>query len=80
MAALTERVKLLQTETERIKRYLHALPPEAWERQSACDQWQVREVVAHLAGGAEFYRLYRNAGSTCSPKRRIDAMILSWDR
>jgi hypothetical protein len=25
-------------------------------------------------------QLYRNAGSTCSPKRRMDAMILSCDR
>jgi uncharacterized protein (TIGR03083 family) len=55
MTAPGERITLLHTETERIKRYLHALPPEAWDRQSACDQWQVRDVVAHLAGGAEFY-------------------------
>lgn len=55
MTTPMERIQLLQTETERITRYLHALPPEAWSRQSACDAWQVRDVVAHLAGGAEFY-------------------------
>ena len=34
---------------------LHALPQEAWSRPSACAQWQVQDVVAHLVLGAEFY-------------------------
>jgi uncharacterized protein (TIGR03083 family) len=55
MTAPLERVTLLQAETERITRYLRALPSEAWSRQSACEAWQVRDVVAHMAGGAEFY-------------------------
>jgi len=55
MDTFADRVLLLQSESARIKQYLHALPPDAWERPSACTQWQVRDVVAHLAGVAEFY-------------------------
>jgi uncharacterized protein (TIGR03083 family) len=55
MDTFADRVTLLQSESARIKQYLHALPPDAWERPSACTQWQVRDVVAHLAGVAEFY-------------------------
>ena len=49
------RVKQVQHESERLKEYLSALPPDAWSRQSACERWQVGDVVAHLASGAEFY-------------------------
>jgi uncharacterized protein (TIGR03083 family) len=55
MDTFTERVRLLQTESERLTQYLRALPPEAWSRPSACTQWQVQDVVAHLIGVAESY-------------------------
>ena len=49
-----DRVKILQSESERIKQYLHALP-EALSKPSACTQWQVQDVIAHLIGVAETY-------------------------
>src|SRR5215468_6737336 len=55
MDTFTERVKTLQSESERIKQYLHALPPEALSKPSACTQWQVQDVIAHLIGVAETY-------------------------
>jgi uncharacterized protein (TIGR03083 family) len=55
MDGFTDRVRLLQSESERIKQYLRALPSEAWSRPSACAQWQVQDVVAHLIGVAETY-------------------------
>lgn len=55
METFAERVTILETESERIKQYLHALPAEAWSQQSACTQWQVQDVVAHLIGVAETY-------------------------
>jgi uncharacterized protein (TIGR03083 family) len=55
MDTFADHVTLLQSESARIKQYLHSLPPDAWDRPSACTQWQVRDVVAHLAGVAEFY-------------------------
>lgn len=55
MDAPENRVKLVQAESDRLTQDLHALPPEAWSRPSACDRWEVRDVVAHLVGGAELY-------------------------
>ena len=55
METFADRVTLLQAESARIKQYLHTLPPDAWDRPSACTQWQVRDVVAHLVGVAEVY-------------------------
>ena len=50
-----DRVKLLHLESERFRAYLKTLSDEAWTRQSACDRWQVRDVVVHLMGNAEGY-------------------------
>src|SRR5262249_57632175 len=55
MDTFADRVKVLQSESERIKQYLHALPPEALSKPSACTQWQVQDVIAHLIGVAETY-------------------------
>jgi len=55
MDAFADRVHVLQEESERIKQYLHALPPEAMSKPSACTQWHVQDVVAHLIGVAETY-------------------------
>jgi len=55
MDSLEERVRLVLAESERLKQYMHSLPPEAWRTPSACDRWEVRDVVAHLVLGAEIY-------------------------
>jgi len=55
MDAPEERVGLVLAESERLKHYLHFLPPEAWRKPSACDHWEVGDVVAHLVLGAEIY-------------------------
>src|SRR4029450_2740910 len=55
MDTFADRVKVLQAESERIKQYLHALPPEALSKRSACTQWQVQDVIAHRVGVAETY-------------------------
>ena len=49
-----ERVKIAIAESERLKEYLGSLPPEAWNRPSACDRWEVQDVVAHLAWVAQW--------------------------
>ena len=36
-----------------IREYLGKLTAEQWELPSACAEWQVRDVVSHLLGGAE---------------------------
>jgi uncharacterized protein (TIGR03083 family) len=55
MGTFADSVTLLQEESSRIKQYLHTLPPDAWTRPSACTQWQVQDVVAHLVRVAEVY-------------------------
>jgi uncharacterized protein (TIGR03083 family) len=55
METLADRVALVQAESVRLTQYLHALPADAWRQPSACAQWQIQDVVAHLAGAAEFY-------------------------
>src|SRR5690349_13251664 len=50
-----ETVKLIIAESERLTQYLNTLPPEVWSTPSACERWEVRDVIAHLAGGAEVY-------------------------
>ena len=48
-------IELVRSESDRLKDYLRALREDSWSRPSACDRWEVGDVVAHLAGGAEFY-------------------------
>lgn len=55
MDSFEERAKQYKSESVRFQAYLSGLPNDAWGRQSACDEWQVADVVAHLVGNAEFY-------------------------
>ena len=55
MEALAAHVTLIQAEAERLAQYLATLPPDAWRQPSACQGWEVRDVVAHLIQGAQFY-------------------------
>ena len=55
MDTFADRLTTLQAESQRITQYLHTLPPEALGAPSACSQWQVHDVIAHLIGVAETY-------------------------
>jgi uncharacterized protein (TIGR03083 family) len=55
MDTFADRVTVLQSESERIKQYLYALPSATLSQPSACTQWQVQDVIAHLIGVAETY-------------------------
>ena len=55
MQSVNERVQISVSESARLKDYLATLPPENWNKPSAYDLWQVRDIVAHLAGVAETY-------------------------
>jgi uncharacterized protein (TIGR03083 family) len=48
-------VTVIQTESERLKQYLPALPQDAWTQPSACALWEVHDVVAHLITAANLY-------------------------
>ena len=55
MDSTEERLGSVRALTKHLAQYLGDLPPDAWSRPSACGRWQIRDVVAHLAGGAEAY-------------------------
>jgi uncharacterized protein (TIGR03083 family) len=55
MHVLTQRITLVRAEAERLQDYLATLSPTAWHHPSACAGWEVGDVVAHLARGAEAY-------------------------
>lgn len=55
MESFEERAKLYKSESERFQDYLKNLPADEWNKQSACDEWSVADVVAHLVGNSEFY-------------------------
>ena len=40
----------LRAERERLTRYLETLPEAAWDKQSLCEGWTVRELMAHVVG------------------------------
>jgi uncharacterized protein (TIGR03083 family) len=49
------RVQFMQAASVQLGQYLRALPAASWRRPSACDRWEVRDVIGHLILGAELY-------------------------
>ncbi len=52
---LQDSVKLIRSESERLKQYVNGLPPEALERPSPCELWDVGDVIGHLDWWTETY-------------------------
>ena len=50
---LQDIVKLICSDSERVKQYLKALPPDALKRPTPCEMWNVGDVIAHLIWFAE---------------------------
>jgi uncharacterized protein (TIGR03083 family) len=42
----------LRTEREILTSYLEALAEGAWDKESLCEGWRVRDVIAHIVGNA----------------------------
>ena len=55
MASPEQCVELVKSESLRIQQYLTVLSAEDMARPSACDAWEVRDVVAHLTGGVDLF-------------------------
>ena len=55
VAAMQTRTHLTRSEAERLASYLQGLSEESWNHSTACDRWQVTDVVAHLVWIGEFY-------------------------
>ena len=67
MGIAEERVETLRQEVADFKERLAALPPDAWERPSACQGWTVADVVAHLVGQDFALRVSRGLQGDFSP-------------
>jgi uncharacterized protein (TIGR03083 family) len=54
MATLTKTQLHAELRAERalLTAYLEALPDGAWDKESLCEGWRVRDVVAHVVGNA----------------------------
>ncbi len=48
-------IELFRSESRRFREYLNTLSPEALDLPSACDKWNVGEVIAHIAWVVETY-------------------------
>lgn len=72
-------VTVIQTEAEWLAEFLQALPPEAWSTPSACNLWEVGDVVAHLVFVAEFYAdvIARGVRGDVSPPARFPGIDLA---
>ena len=55
IAEMQTRTHLARFEAERLARYLGGLSAEGWNHSTACDLWQVGDVVGHLVWIGEFY-------------------------
>ena len=54
-AEMQTRTSLARLEAERLAAYLGTLSPEGWNHPTACDLWQVGDLVGHLVWIGEFY-------------------------
>ncbi len=52
------RVTILKAENQRLRQYLNSLSEQAWNYPSACDQWTVADVIAHLTGALRSHSTY----------------------
>jgi uncharacterized protein (TIGR03083 family) len=48
-------MRLAQTEYRRVADAVDALRPEDWIRPTVCTEWDVRQLVAHIAGQANLF-------------------------
>ena len=54
-AQMQTRTRLARFEAERLGQYLGSLSPEGWNHSTACDLWQVGDLVGHLVWIGQFY-------------------------
>ena len=76
MLSYQQRLNALQSVSDQITQYLRSLPPGSLDLPSACDRWQVGDVVGHLIRGSDFYHSTVSlglAGETSAPPGRVPA-------
>ncbi len=67
-----EMVQLATTEYDRLLTLLAGLDADEWQRPTACEDWDIRRMVAHLLGAAEANASMReNAAQLLRGRRRV---------
>jgi uncharacterized protein (TIGR03083 family) len=56
-----ESLAIAATEYERYLELLRSLPPDAWDKETECVPWTVRDMASHVLGAAEFTASIREA-------------------
>jgi uncharacterized protein (TIGR03083 family) len=63
----------LLRQRRRLARALSSLSPRQWETPSRCEDWRVQDVVAHLTGTDQYWKLSIEAGLAGTPTRILAA-------
>lgn len=65
----SDQIQLTLRESARLKDYINVLPSSRWEHPTACELWNVRDLVAHLILGARYQMtmIARGLEGDCSP-------------
>ena len=64
-------IRLAETEYQRVTDAVDALRPEDWTRPTDCTEWDVRQLVAHIAGQANLFSTpFEVARQTSAAKAR----------
>lgn len=69
MTSQQDRIQLLKSESDRIKNYLSALSASDWSHPTACEAWEVRDVVAHMIMASDMFvgNISRGLANDSSP-------------
>jgi len=70
-------MRLAATEYERFAAQLRTLSPEDWNRPTACSEWDVRAMVAHVIGMAEMSASPVEAVKQMKAARKTDGMVIN---
>jgi uncharacterized protein (TIGR03083 family) len=72
-------MRLAETEYQRVTDAVDGLQSEDWTRPTDCTQWDVRQLVAHIAGQARtfssFFELVRNMRATQARQQPGQAQV-----
>ena len=69
MATSEELAALVNSESARLLQYFKGLSPSDWQAQSACDAWNIADVVAHMTMAVDMFsgNIERGANGDSTP-------------
>ena len=79
MDQIPGRIALIRGLSDRLREFMASLPQEEWTRPSACEHWEVRDVVAHVTSGAgrQIDSMRRGLAGDCSSPPGFESVDLT---